>query len=171
MAWNQRIQEQRILREAEGYLELGLFQRALDALARWNQDSLRDGRVSYLRGEALRSLKRYREALYHLQFAAESVPENVHIFLALGWCHKRMGRLDLAIESLEQALELDSDEAIIHYNLACYWSLAGNKLYALRYLTQTLELDDRYRDFVDGEPDFDAVRDDPDFRTLTSATT
>jgi hypothetical protein len=63
---------------------------------------------------------------------------------------------------------VDSGEAIIHYNLACYWSLARNKRYALKYLAQAFEIDAKYRDLVHDEPDFDFVRDDPDFQSLTS---
>ena len=58
--------------------------------------------------------------------AVAAEPRNVRIYLALGWCYKRIHRLDLAIETLEEALEIDSNPAlnrgILHYNLACYWS-------------------------------------------------
>ena len=46
--------------------------------------------------------------------------------LALGWCYKRTNRLAQAIDSLERALREHPDEALLHYNLACYWSLAAN---------------------------------------------
>ena len=48
------------------------------------------------------------------------------LWLALGWCYKRIGRIDLAIESLEEALSIEPNDALIHYNLACYWSGPGN---------------------------------------------
>ena len=76
--------------------------------------------------------------------------------------------IDLAIEALEQALEHAPHEAIIHYNLACYWALVGNKDRAIEYLAQSFEFDPDYRDLVAAESDFDAIRDDPDFRMATS---
>ena len=95
-------------------------------------------------------------------------PDNFHTWLALGWCNKRIGRLDLAIQSLEEALLVAPDQAIIHYNLACYWSLVNNSKLALRYLTQAFEIDPGFRDLVAGETDFDPIRDHPGFLELTS---
>jgi tetratricopeptide (TPR) repeat protein len=129
----------------------------------------------YLEGEALRSLERYAEALEPLREDSELDPENVQIWLALGWCHKRTGRLDLAIEALERAaeavddtLETEKYRGLLNYNLACYWSLAGNKAHALEYLSKAFETDPDYRDRVGSEPDFDPLRSDPDFQALTT---
>jgi tetratricopeptide (TPR) repeat protein len=122
----------------------------------------------YLRGQAMRVMERYREALEPLAKAAELDTRNLHIWLAMGWCHKRTGRLDLAIQALEEALSLETGEAIIHYNLACYWSLAGNRKLALAYLAQALDIDPNYRDLIAAEPDFDPIRSDPDFLALAS---
>jgi tetratricopeptide (TPR) repeat protein len=94
--------------------------------------------------------------------------ENIAVRLALGWCYKRTKRLDLAIESLEEALAIDSSQAILHYNLACYWSLAGNVKLAVAYLAQSFELDSNYRDRVHEERDFDAIRRHPQFLALTA---
>ncbi|MGV6806996.1 MAG: DbpA RNA binding domain-containing protein, partial [bacterium] len=49
-----------------------------------------------------------------------------------GWCCKRTGQLEEAIESLEQALQRHPDDALVNYNLACYYSLEGRGLDALR---------------------------------------
>ena len=95
-------------------------------------------------------------------------PQNVHIRLSLGWCYKRCRRLDLAIQSLEEALESDASQAIVHYNLACYWSLAGNVKLAVAYLSQAFELDPEYRDLVAREADFDPIRNHPHFQALAS---
>ncbi len=89
--------------------------------------------------------------------------------MALGWCYKRIGRIDLAIESLEEAKSSKPNLAIIHYNLACYWSLAKNKSRALsEYLAHAFQIDPDYRELVHREHDFDPIRDDPEFRQMTA---
>jgi Flp pilus assembly protein TadD len=162
-----RIRTQRILREAEGYLELNLPQNALGVLARIDEAGTFLGQKLYLTGEALRAQERCGEALGPLEQAADLLPSNVHVWLALGWCYKRTGSLERAIQSLEQAEEVDPKLALIHYNLACYWSLAGEKQRAMTYLTRAIKLDPHFRDLVCDESDFDPIRTDPEFRALT----
>ena len=184
MAEYQRIRREVILREAEGYLDLlmgfpaawslssevrdRLAQRALAALATLDKTAGRRADALHLTGQLLRVMERYREAIVPLQQAAEFDPENIHIWLALGWCQKRNGRLDLAIQSLEEALAADGSQAIIYYNLACYWSLAGNAKLCVAYLSRALDLDPNYRDLISDESDFDPIRDHPHFQALTS---
>jgi len=179
-----RIRKQKLLREAEGYLELlsachekwspeprtrdPLARRAIAALAQLDLTDTREPYVLYLRGHALRDMERYAEAIEPLREAAEIEPESIPTWIALGWCHKRTGRLDLAIEALEEALAADPEQAIVHYNLACYWSLAGNADLALTYLANAFELDPAYRRRVAKEHDFDPIRKHPSFLELTS---
>lgn len=163
-----RVRRQRILREAEGYLELGLPQRALHVLGRMNHPGTFRGHLAYLTGESLRALERYEEALVPLEEAADMMPSNIHVWLALGWCRKRLGRLDLAIEALQRAEEVQPSEALIQYNLACYCSLSGAKNRALGYLSRALSMNPRFRELIHDESDFDPIRSDPEFRALTS---
>ncbi|NIP85437.1 MAG: tetratricopeptide repeat protein, partial [Planctomycetales bacterium] len=141
---------------------------ALAVLRRGEGAGGADGHLLYLKGEALRSLQRYPEALEVLHLATELVPESVAVWLAMGWCYKRTGRVDLAIQALEEGLGYEPGEALLHYNLACYWSLYGDKGQALAYLGAALDMDAGYRERIEGEPDFDPLRDDPDFLALTS---
>jgi tetratricopeptide (TPR) repeat protein len=156
----------KIQRAAEGYLELGMPQYALDTLARLGDPTRFDGHALYLWGEALRGMERYDEALVPLMQAAQLAPEEVHVRFALAWCYKRTGRIDLAIRSLERVLATEPAEALVHYNLACYWSLAGDKHRALEFLSEALEIDPDYRCLIDEEPDFDPIRSDPRFQAL-----
>jgi Tfp pilus assembly protein PilF len=103
-----------------------------------------------------------------LQRASQADPENIHIWLALAWCHKRTGRVDLAVDAMSSALAADPNEALLHYNLACYLSMSGEKNRALGHLSQALSIDPEYRRLVDDERDFDPIRADPDFQALTS---
>jgi tetratricopeptide (TPR) repeat protein len=180
----ERIRRQQILREAEGYLELiGLFgedwvpaapirrrlaQRSLDTLSRLAERSTPNPQTFLLRGLAFRAAEQYAEAIEPLQAAVAGDPNLIDGWLALGWCYKRSGRLELAIEALKQSLLVSPDQGIIHYNLSCYWSLAGNVSLALHHLERALALDSDFRSLAEREPDFDPIRNDPGFRSLTS---
>lgn len=171
MSPDRLIRRRKIKREAEGYLELGLPRRALATLARLGDPTDFDAQGLYLWGEALRALERYDEALVPLGQAAEIEPENIHIWLALGWCYKRTGQLEQAIDALERALAAEPEEALLHYNLACYLSLAGKKRPALDHLGRAFSLDPNYRRLIDEEPDFDPLRADPEFQALCGKST
>ncbi|MBN1910925.1 MAG: tetratricopeptide repeat protein, partial [Pirellulales bacterium] len=122
-----------------------------------------------LRGDALIALGCLRDAALCLEQAAEIAPGNLHVWLSLGWCYKRIGQIDLAIAALEEAVAAEPSEAIAHYNLACYLSLAGDKSLALAHLARALVMDPNFRDQVATERDFDPLRSDADFRLLTGA--
>lgn len=159
------------LREAEGYLELNLPAQALATLERIQHAGTFRGQISYLRGEALRSLERFAEALEPLEAAAEVAPSNIHVWLALGWCYKRTGQLQRAIESLRAALDAEPtevEEALLTYNLACYLSLSGERDLALAHLAKAVSMDGKYRELAHTESDFDSLRADPKFQSLTS---
>ena len=121
-----RDQIRKLLDEAEGYLMLDLPRRSLQILGSRPDWSTMQFEANFLKGEALRCLDRYREALKPLEMAASLRPGDTRVALALGWCYKRTNRLAQAIDSLERALREHPYEPLLHYNLACYWSLAGN---------------------------------------------
>jgi tetratricopeptide (TPR) repeat protein len=164
-----RISDDRIrkqLDEAEGYLMLDLPGRTLQILESRSDWLNMQFEASCLKGEALRSMKRYREALRPLEIAAGLRPTDTRVALALGWCYKRTNRLAQAIDSLERALREHPDNALLHYNLACYWSLAGNSSKALDELSTALEFDSELRALIANESDFEKLRGNPAFERL-----
>ena len=84
-------------------------------------------------------------------------------------CYKRIGQLPKAISAMEQAYHVAPKEAVILYNLSCYWSLSGNKTQALSWLGRALRMDQALRKLIDDESDFDPLRHDPDFRLILEA--
>jgi Flp pilus assembly protein TadD len=163
-----RIQLHRACLEAEGYLELAMPDSALRTLQRRGHLVHGDARGCYLLGDTLRELGRYREAIFPLRRSLELIPDDVHVAMALGWCYKRIGLLDEAITALEHAVAVEPGDAVLHYNLACYCSLARNRRRALQHLANALDIDGNFRDMVVDEPDFDPIRRDPLFQTLTA---
>jgi tetratricopeptide (TPR) repeat protein len=161
-----RDRVRRLLDEAEGYLMLDLPRRALQILDGRPDWSPMQFEASFLKGESLRCLDRYREAIKPLEVAASLRPGDTRVALALGWCYKRTNRLAQAIDSLERALREHNDEPLLHYNLACYWSLAGNTAKALDALSTSLDLDPELRSLVIEEQDFDQLRGNPEFDRL-----
>lgn len=159
----------RQLDEAEGYLMLNLPQKALEILERRADWATMQFEANFLSGEALRSLERYREALKPLEVAAALRPGDIGVAIALGWCYKRTQRLAQAIDALERAVRhnLQIPQSLLHYNLACYWSLAGNTSKALDELAVALDLQPELRSLIPDEHDFDKLRGNPDFERLT----
>jgi tetratricopeptide (TPR) repeat protein len=172
------------IREAEGYLELltaldggwqpridsrhTLARRALATLDRIENAGGQWADILFLRGEALRLLERFNDAIPTLEEAADLDPDHLHTWLALATCYKRSGRLDMAIQSLEEALAIDINASLVYYKLACNWSLAGNAPLAIQYLSAAIDLDDDYRELVHAESDFDPIRQQPEFKLITS---
>jgi tetratricopeptide (TPR) repeat protein len=161
-----RIKRQ--LGEAEGYLMLNLPAKALEILEGRSDWATMQFEASSLTGQALRLLGRHRDALKPLELAASLHPGDYVVAMALGWCYKRTHRLAQAIDALGRALRHNPDVALLHYNLSCYWSLAGNPAKSLQKLSDALELDPDLRASIPNEPDFDALRGNPDFDRLAA---
>ena len=108
------------------------------------------------------------EAVKYLEQSSKLDPDNLHTCLALAWCYKRTGRLQQAIQAMRIAVELDSENAIAQYNLACYFALGKQVELALMHLSFALELNPDYRSLTADESDFDLIRENPGFASLTA---
>lgn len=156
----------RRLAEAEGFLTLGLPKKTLAILdSRTNWSSM-PFEANLLAGLSYRELGEYLKAILFLEKAARFQPGNSDVALALGWCYKRTNRLAQAIDSLARAVRTNRDEPILHYNLACYWSLAGHVSNAVEHLQSALRLHPDMICMVPSETDFDSIRTDPVFQAL-----
>lgn len=156
------IQKQRAIEAAQGYLMLDLPDAALRRLGVF-QDPEIPPEVEQLRGEAYRHKEDYERALQHFERVPDDSETNLELLMSKAWCFKRIGRLDKAIESMRAAYRGSPKVAIVLYNLACYFSLAGEKEEALSWLGRAFRLDSSLRKLVAKESDFDPIRNDQDF--------
>jgi len=154
------------LTQAEGYLELGLPEWALRSVDRCDTFGPFAYEAHYLKGEALRALERYDQALIPLREAVRLRPDAVAPRVALGWCLKRTRHLDQAIQVLEELLDHEKPEAIVPFNLACYWCVAGEKTKALNLLERALRIDPTYARHAASDMDLADLRDEPAFHRL-----
>jgi tetratricopeptide (TPR) repeat protein len=74
---------------------------------------------------------------------------------------------DKAAETFEKLLDESPGDAGFLYNLACAESLLGRKESALMHLRQSIEADESYKKNAIEDPDFDAIRDEPEFSAIT----
>lgn len=181
-----RNRRQAILRQSAGYIELGellvetdrpvpasaekVLLRGLRILDELPEPTRSKPDAKLLEGEALRALGRWQEAIAPLTLVSEEDPKRLEAWLGLGWCLKRLGQLDEAIDILKQGLVASPQQPILHYNLACYLSLDGKVQAAIEHLTQAIASDGRFRELMEVEPDFDPIRKDPRFAAVTSVT-
>ena len=166
-----RSSRDRELAAAEGYITLGMYSHALASLDKIVDPEDAAFELNYQRGDALRHLDRHDEALVAFHRAFDETPDDVDLLMAMAWCYKRTNQLPRAITSMEQAYRLAPKQAVILYNLSCYWSLAGNKTQSLSWLGRALRMDkdNSLRRLIDDESDFDTLRNDPDFQLIVRA--
>lgn len=166
MSRNYRNPLGRLLDEAEGYLMLEMPARALEILDRRVDWGSMQFEAYLLKGQSLRSLNQFREALWWLEQAATLRPTDPGVAMALGWCYKRTNRLAQAIDAIERSRRSFPNDPFLRYNLACYWSLAGNPTKALEELAKAIELEPEIRKLVQKEADFASLRHNPIFEQV-----
>ncbi len=159
------IQKQRAIEAAQGYLMLDLPDAALRRLGLFSNEGVPD-EVEQLRGESYRQKEDYESALQHFERVALDGERSLDLLMGMAWCFKRVGRLEKSIECMKAAYRTSPKVAVVLYNLACYYSLAGEKEEALSWLARAFRLDGSYRKQVAKESDFDPIRNDQDFLYL-----
>jgi len=169
---------------AEGYLELAMVfddqwpleksqrqelgDRAFRCLNKIKNPLGHKPYILFLKGQAARISDRLDEAINYLEQSSKLDPENLHTYLALAWCYKRTGQVHRAIDSMSVAVEQNSESAIAQYNLACYFAINRQVQLALMHLSFAFDLNADYRHLVADETDFDSIRENPGFASLTS---
>lgn len=157
---------ERRLDAARGYLLLEMPDQALEELDEVDDPDAVAFDWHLLRGEALRERKDYRAAIKAYHRAQAARPDELEVLMGLAWCYKRTDQLFKSIEIMHEAYLNHREQAIVLYNLACYYSLAGNKEQALSWLGRSLRMQPNLRTLVDTETDFNPLRDDADFQHL-----
>jgi non-specific serine/threonine protein kinase len=107
-----------------------------------------------------------REGIRRAERLLEIDPNDARA-LSLGGTHlASTGDTKRALEWMRRALAVAPDDPSVHFNAACLFLRLGEQEAAFASLEKSLGRGFGKRDWVDHDPDFDSVRDDPRFKAL-----
>ncbi|MDX2240663.1 MAG: tetratricopeptide repeat protein [Leptolyngbyaceae cyanobacterium bins.302] len=146
--------------------QLGQFEDAIashDKAIELNPDYRR---AWYTKGYTLRVYRRYEEAIACFDRAIQLDPQAYRSWDNLGSTYKELGRYEEAIASYDQAIQIQPDYAKAWNHKARCYAVWGKLELALVSLAKSIELNADYRKLALNEPDFDAIRQHPQFQAL-----
>lgn len=99
----------------------------------------------------------------------------VHPQIHLAYYYQQHGKselgLKLQLDAADKLLAFDQDpvwQSQVNYNLACQYALYGEKSVAIDKLRLALQLDQSLLEWSTQDPDFDTIRNDPEFQAIYS---
>ena len=84
----------------------------------------------------------------------------------LGGLYTRQGRIVDGLKMDRRLVKLQPDNATAHYNLACSLALTKRKTDALHALKRAIQLGYRDFDWMQQDPDLEALKKHPEFQAL-----
>ena len=153
------ISTRRRLQYSSGYIELGMFAEAAVELGSITQSEQQLPEVLSVRIDLHMEAK-------HWDAVIEFAKKLIHLSPAneKGWITRAFALRELELIEEAQAVLLDAEPlhgkkcAVLHYNLACYASLLGNKAEAKRRLTIAFRMDKSWKQSALEDPDLKTMR-------------
>ena len=93
-------------------------------------------------------------------------PADASVVEILGGLYTRQGRISDGLKMDRKLVKLQPRNATAHYNLACSLALSKRRAAALNELRQAVELGYRDFDWMQQDPDLEALKNHPEFRAL-----
>lgn len=149
----------RHLQYASGFIELGMFAEATGELKAIDPADQESPEVLSVRIDLHMHAKQWEMVMKISQELIELKPEDDK-----GWISRAFALRELELIEEAQAVLLDAEPlhgkkcALLHYNLACYACLLGNKAEAKRRLTTAIRMDKSWKESALDDPDLKTMR-------------
>ena len=159
------------------YFEIGDSERSAAMFRRASELRVEDYQTPLLLAQSLRRLGRNDEAHLARQEGIERVERQLALWpedaraLALGAAEiVQEGEVERerALAWIVRATASAPDDPSVWYNTACTYAGLHMKEQALEWLAKTFELGMGSRNWVENDPDFDFLRDDPRFQAMAA---
>jgi tetratricopeptide (TPR) repeat protein len=109
---------------------------------------------------------KYQKAEELFQKVAKENPASAKAHNNLGVVRLKQAKYDMAEREFKEAMRIDPAFVLPYYNLACLYSRKGVDVDALIYLKRALKRDERVKQWVKTDKDFDRLRSDTVFQEL-----
>ena len=109
---------------------------------------------------------KYQKAEELFQKVAKENPSSARVHNNLGVVRLKQEKYDMAEREFREAIRLEPAFVLPYYNLACLYSKKGVNVEALIYLKKALKRDERVKQWVKTDKDFDRLRSDVVFQEL-----
>ena len=149
---------QRTLLAAQGYCELGMPAEALAEIESVPEELHGHPTVVEVRLIILMQAKRWKAALGEGRELVKIAPEKNIGYIHSAFCLHELGQTEAARKVLLDGPETLHAEPVFHYNLACYECMLGNLELARVHLEKTFDLDKKFRDYANTDPDLEKLR-------------
>ncbi len=93
-------------------------------------------------------------------------PDFINALVALGDAYTKRGRYEDGLKVDKRLVRLKPDDPLVHYNLACSYSLLKMAESALSALKKAIRLGYRDFAFMERDPDLEYIRKDPRYKEL-----
>jgi serine/threonine protein kinase/Flp pilus assembly protein TadD len=110
-----------------------------------------------------------RRAIRLMLERLELNPSDARAANLLAATYANIGEAELAADYAERSLAIDPDDAMLLYNVACTYCLLGKTDDAISCLERAVDKGFGHKEWVEHDPDLNALRANPRFQTIMSA--
>jgi tetratricopeptide (TPR) repeat protein len=157
---------QKHIEYASGYLDLKMHDEALAETEAALALEPNQPQAIALKSAILWHQNRLGEAEPFVAKLAEMHPRDSGIWINLAYIRRRTKSLDAAVATLQRAFDANPQDALAHFNMACYRAVQHRTSEALELLRNAIHLDPKLRTLAKAEHDFDQLRESPEFQKL-----
>jgi predicted Zn-dependent protease len=148
-----------LLQPFVGYLDLGMFDDANEELESLPKEHKTRPEVLSARLELLMAMKRWEDGALLAQSLSKLWPNYHEFYLRTAFCLHELKRTADARAILLNGPETLKDEAVYHYNLACYEAQLGQVTKAKQHLSTCFKMEKRFKEEALEEPVWSSVGD------------
>jgi serine/threonine protein kinase/Tfp pilus assembly protein PilF len=110
-----------------------------------------------------------RRAIRLMQARLELNPDDARACNLLAGAFSIVGETAAALDYAARSLEIDPEDPMLLYNVACTYSNLGKLDDALSCLERAVDKGFGHKEWIEHDPDLNAIRDNPRFKAITQA--